>query len=69
MQLKRRIKKLESHLIKPACFCGKTFIDLCYGELDTSELSYCPNCKTIYDSWTNLVEQAKSSENLTDAET
>ncbi len=66
MQLKQRIKKLEKNkMFKPACFCGKTLIDLWYGKPGAS-LTYCPNCKDKYDFWANLAREAALSKNLTD---
>ncbi len=68
MNIKSRLKKLELNtLFKAPCFCGKTLIDLWYGEPGADVLTACPNCKQQYDFWANLAAEAKtSSENLTD---
>ncbi len=67
MSILNRLKKLESeNPNKPLCFCGKTFLDLCYGKPGASALIYCANCKDKYDFWANLARDAATSENLTD---
>ena len=66
MNIKSRLKKLESNeMLKGACFCGKTLIDLCYGKPGAS-LTYCRNCKEKFDVWVNLSAEAKALNNLTD---
>jgi hypothetical protein len=72
MNILSRLQKLESNNPnKPPCFCGKTLIDLWYGELDTDDLTYCPKCKDKFDYWQNLSREAEAelSKNLTDIET
>ncbi len=72
MNILNRIKKLESeNPNKPPCFCGKTFIDLCYSGIDTDALTYCSHCKDKFDYWQQLAREAKDelSKNLTDGET
>ncbi|MCA1622735.1 MAG: hypothetical protein LC768_10665 [Acidobacteria bacterium] len=70
MNILSRLKKLElKNPNKPQCFCGKTFIDLCYGKPGASALTFCPNCKDKFDFWANLTAEANLSENLTDQKT
>jgi hypothetical protein len=67
MNIKNRIKKLElTYTNSAACYCGKTFIDLCYGISSYSDLTYCLNCRQQYEFWKGLVCEAQKSENLTD---
>ncbi len=67
MNILSRLKKIEANNPnKPACLCGKTFIDLFYGEPGFSALTYCPNCKEQFDHWANLAAEAGNGENLTD---
>jgi len=69
MNVLTRLKRLESeNPNKPPCFCGKTWIDLCFGIKDTDVLTHCPNCKSQYDFWANLACDAQTSKNLTDGE-
>ncbi len=67
MSILNRLKKIEKeNPNKPPCFCGKSFIDLAYGEQDADALTYCQNCKDKYDFWAKLAKDAATSENLTD---
>jgi hypothetical protein len=70
MQIKSRLTKLEqNNPNKPPCFCGKTLLDLWYGDPGADALTHCPKCKNHYDHWQDLAREAASelSENLTDA--
>ncbi len=67
MNILNRLKRIEANNPnKPACFCGKTLIDLLYSDTDADSLTYCPNCKPQFDQWANLVAEAQNGENLTD---
>jgi len=67
MNILNRLKKIEAEILPaPPCFCGKTLLDLWYGNTDADSLTYCRNCKPQYDSWANLVAEAVKNENLTD---
>jgi hypothetical protein len=71
MNILNRLKKIEKdNPNKPACFCGKTLLDLWYGDADADALTYCSNCKGEFDYWQNLAREAASnqSKNLTDIE-
>ena len=65
MNLRNRIEKLEACTVSKNCFCGKTFIDLCYGE-NTDALTYCPKCKEHFDWWGKVSAEATEGANLTD---
>jgi hypothetical protein len=67
MNILHRLKKIEqNNPNKPPCFCGKTLLDLWYGEPGADALTYCQHCKDKYDFWVNLAIDAATSENLTD---
>jgi hypothetical protein len=69
MQIINRLQKLETQINVKPCFCGKTLLDLWYGDTDADDLTYCSNCKDKYDFWVNLAIDAVTSKNLTDDET
>jgi hypothetical protein len=67
MSVIKRLKKLESNeLFKQPCFCGKTFVDVLYGETPLEDFTYCPKCKKLHDYWNELAREASEMRNLTD---
>ncbi len=67
MSILSRLKRIEANNPnKPACFCGKTLVDLWYGDTDADSLTYCPKCKPQFDHWKRIAAEAGNGENLTD---
>ena len=66
MQLKRRIKRIESQVGAGACLCAKGALLAAWMGKSSAPLTYCRNCKPQFDEWTAIAEEAQHLNNLTD---
>lgn len=66
MQIKSRVKKLESQIGSGVCLCAKSALQAVWTGKSLAPLTYCAKCKPEFDEWSAIAEEAQSLNNLTD---